>query len=455
MTPTHSATPTPSLTPKLMLSPTPTPYTFFLDGPEFSSTQGIVHNSILTSRFLFNGTGSSPFFPTDMLIRYNGNFVAIVSFAAEPGNNRTGTPFTWIVNYNDPNSPRFNGVFTNGEVQFNDPFQLSPTPQPSPTPTPEATPQATPTSTPTPTPTSTSTEVNVLFDKNSFIGKAEEPYLSALNAAADRWGTYLRIPEARLNAMKTLDPTFSGISLRTYTTYNDPYSNTIASCGPYNFVAFGSNHTLISKNFNLDINQRWEGTYTQQDWENILTHELGHALGIGIYWDEFFEVYGSEPPSNYFLNASSYLALSGAYSSLLGSRLKVALEDTGSSGTASSHWENTYRSPSYPFGLGVSYSGLINELMVGYYSNTINFVISPVSIKMLTDFGYEEKVPGASEGNPSLASSLQAGLQTNLQSNVEVVKYSCCNNLEVGEAEGVFDENNNLIAINQIIEIKP
>jgi hypothetical protein len=86
----------------------------------------------------------------------------------------------------------------------------------------------------------------------------------------------------------------------------------------------------------------------------------------------------------------------------------MPLENTGDSGTASAHWEDSFRPASAAGSLGVSYPGLFNELMVGYIKN--NMVLSSLTIKTLVDFGYEERNPGASEGNPSLVSSITAGL---------------------------------------------
>lgn len=446
VTPSTSFTPTPSYTPNFIPSPTPTPYQFYLDGPGQTGVQGVVYNSFITSRFLFNGTGTSPIFPTDMFIYYNGTIVATASFNTQPGNNRLGTPFTWIVNYNDTNSPRFNGVFTNGPVYFTDSFPLSPTPTPSPTMPESPTPTPSPSPEVTPTPTSTFTNNNILFDKSSFVGKVNEPYLTALNAAVDRWSTYLRIPQARVDIIRSIDPTFNGIRINNYTEYNDPSSTTIASCGVYNFYIFngGVGHQLCTGTFNLNVNLKYASTYSAQDWANVMTHEIGHALGIGQFWQSFFETYGSEPPSNYFLNASAYNALSAAYGTLLGGRPKVALESGGGSGTTSSHWENDFRDSSAAGSLGFNYPGLYNELMCGFYSKTISFKLSPISIKCLTDFGYEEVTPGASEGNPTLVNALIAGIQ-GVSEGESIIKFEHCKEpKELGSGD-VFDKNGDLL----------
>ena len=441
VTPSTSHSPTPTLTRNLIPSPTPTSYTFFLDGPGFTGLQGVSYNSFLSSRFYFSGTGSSPIFPADMQIYYNDTIVAVISYAAETGNNRTNQPFSWTPDYTNPNAPRFYSTFRSGNVYFYDSFPLSPTP------TPTAQTTNTPTSTPTPTPTPTSsgiTQNNILFDKSSFVGKVNEPYLTALNAAVDRWSTYLRIPSNKLDIIRSTDPTFNGITINTYTEYTDQASNTIASCGvnDYNVFNGGVGHQLITNSFNLNVNLKYSG-WSAQDKANVITHELGHALGIGIYWRSSYEIYGSEPPANYFINASAYNALSAAYGTLIGGRPKVALENTGGSGTNSAHWENDYRNSAATGSLGFNYPGLSNELMVGYYSQGGTFKLSPISIKCLTDFGYEEINPGTSEGNPTLVNSLMAG--------ASIVKFDSCNECSELGTGNVFSSNGELLYTSVII----
>jgi hypothetical protein len=344
---------------------------------------------------------------------------------------------------------------------------LTPTVTPSNTPsltpnfTPSVTQTCTPTNTPyytsTPTPTVTPTPsigIGILFDKSSFNVITKSIYKNALLSAVNRWATYIKIPTARVNAIRTLDPVFNGIYLNNYNEYYNSSSSTIASCSIDSFYSFnnGLKHQLTTGSFNLNINTYFESIYSSQDWFNVLTHELGHALGIGAFWKSTYSIYGSEPPVNYFLNASAYEALSGAYGLCLGSgRPKVALENTGGSGTNSSHWENNYRNSSATGSLGYNYPGLINEVMVGYYSPSLSFKLTPVSLKHLTDYGYEEINPGNSEGYPTLDNSLLADLETSAGEDIKpIIKFEHCNCNHESTALAVFNEDHKPIYIGVI-----
>lgn len=119
-----------------------------------------------------------------------------------------------------------------------------------------------------------------------------------------------------------------------------------------------------------------EGTLT-----DVITHELGHVLGIGVLWDMSWHPQGVRR------------LLSGAGSSnpiftgpravaewrLLGGSGSVPVENSGGSGTRDSHWREL------TFG---------NELMTGYISYTSN-PLSRMSIASLADMGYRVDVTQA------------------------------------------------------------
>jgi hypothetical protein len=249
---------------------------------------------------------------------------------------------------------------------------------------------------------------NILFDTSSFVGVVPEPYLTALNAAVARWSTYIKFNPNIVASIRTnINPNWNGIRINTYNTINDSQSY-IAACGVSQYIDIqsGGGVRFNTYTFNLFVNLYYATIFNPTDWANIMTHELGHALGIGIYWGSFFQPGGAVPPSDFFLSSTAYPSAGGAYNSILGStRPKISLENEGGGGTASSHWENNFRPSSAAGSEGFNYPGLQNELMVGFYSASTNFVISSLSIKTLVDFGYFEKNVGANEGAPTLVNS--------------------------------------------------
>jgi len=336
---------------------------------------------------------------------------------------------------------------------------------PTPTPTPTRTPTITPTQTPTPTVTPTNTVTptitpsvtptlpinGVLFNKSSFIGTVNEPYLSALNSAVDRWNNFIQINPSVVQGIRSFDPAFGGISLNTYSLSNLGEFSYIAACGVSSYVDLqtgGPGVQFCTYKFDLFVNSYFAPNaapynYTQQDWVNILTHELGHALGIGIYWSPSLSSAGAIPPANFFLSGDAYKGCRNAYSSIISSsRPLIPLEQSGGSGTSSAHWENDYRSSSFTGANGQDYPGLQNEIMVGFYSKNINFVISNLSLSSLIDFGYQEKNPGANEGIPTLIIN-NSLLPTNLDietSSGDIIKYNCdCKSPSLSEKIAVIN----------------
>lgn len=287
--------------------------------------------------------------------------------------------------------------------------------------------------TPTPTPTATSTPpaiINNLFDKSSWANVVPQPYLGYLDQAADRWAQYIKYNPSVAAAITSDDPTWNGLKLESssdYTEENNSSSGTIAACyivGAWDLVLESASVQLNSTSFGLIINKYYENEFSSTDWVNILTHELGHALGIGILWSPSLAANGAVPPSNNFLSGSAYANCQAAYNSITSNNnyVQVPLESTGSSGTASAHWEDDFRPSSATGSGGLGHFGLTNELMVGYYSAGMNFLISDLSIKVLVDFGYQEVNPGLNEGVPTL----DAGSSLVTQQNS--IKLNCgCN----------------------------
>jgi hypothetical protein len=276
--------------------------------------------------------------------------------------------------------------------------------------------------------TSTAPVLRPLFDRSTFT-LVPEPYRSHLNAAATRFETYIKIPDATwdlIKAARSGAEDWKGMRLVEYTERNygvgHPNRGMIAACGPrnvYDLVQPGSSGLKFqASGFALEINKYWETAipsgastpYEAADWIAILTHELGHGIGIGTFWQSFLQAYGAVPPVDFFLS-NVYTNAQQGYNIITGNTYtKMPLEDAGGAGTAAAHWEMDFRPGTALGANGTSYPGVTNELMIGYYTKGMALKISKLSIGALKDFGYEEVNPGTDEGNPTLDTSLMAAL---------------------------------------------
>jgi hypothetical protein len=233
--------------------------------------------------------------------------------------------------------------------------------------------------------------------------------------------------------------------------YNDSSSSTIASCGPaqiFDIIQPGPTGVKFNASaMNLNVNLSFVDTYTYNDWVNIFTHELGHALGIGTLWSDSLKPYGAKPPFGNFLDGTAYVNSKNAYNTLTGvTRTKIPTESSGGPGTADGHWENNFRSSS-----GLSYPAITNELMVGFVGP--NMKITKLTIGALVDFGYEEVLPGASEGSPVIATSITApslGSDENSVSTEQLIPCSSnhCEHVIEKSGEVVVDDSGVVTDVN-------
>jgi len=341
-------------------------------------------------------------------------------------------------NYKEPPAPTpTNTVTSNNGVTPTPTNTATPNNGVTPTPTNTATKTPTNSSTVTLTPTKTVTPTKTssslappsqpLFDKSSWLS-VPQPYLGYLNLAADRWTKYIKYNaeiyvEIKKDQAKQRQRVWNGLclDLNKFDMINNPMSITIASCGPLDAYDLDDEKGIKcnSATFQLVINDYFKNIYTAKDWVDILTHEFGHALGIGAFWQpEVALKTGVEPPVNSLLNGNTYINAKNAYNSITSlTRTKIPLspDDDG-------HWPEEYRSPS---GNEQSYYGFSNELMVPSFSSGKISILSLLSIKTLVDLGYEEVSPGSSEGIPNVITSISSFSVVN---NVKIIKRNCsCN----------------------------
>lgn len=217
------------------------------------------------------------------------------------------------------------------------------------------------------------------------------PMKTYLDAAATNWNNILKYNDQVFSLYQQVEPTWNGLSLVYYEEINDASAGFIAACGPVGSIDITDNDPQnIKRNavtFQLYVNTYYNGPewgFTDSDWINIMTHELGHALGIGIYWDTY---------NNFWLDGNKYSQASLAYNYIIGdltnNRSLLPLEDSGGAGTQSAHWENNDRLSSYPNSDGYNYPGCSFDIMIGFFTVGSPKPISNLSKDFLLDIGYE------------------------------------------------------------------
>ncbi len=111
---------------------------------------------------------------------------------------------------------------------------------------------------------------------------------------------------------------------------------------------------------------------------DLITHEIGHVLGIGSFWDGHPAVTGLRTSDPLFIGAASRAA-QAAIGYSRSATLPVPIENQGGAGTRDAHWRESV------FG---------NEIMTGYLSARGN-PLSLITVNALADLGYVVTQSGA------------------------------------------------------------
>jgi hypothetical protein len=110
--------------------------------------------------------------------------------------------------------------------------------------------------------------------------------------------------------------------------------------------------------------------------KDVITHEMGHVLGIGTIWTRKKLLKGANTANPTFAGPNAM----NEYGVLVGGTPKrVPVENTGGAGTANSHWRDMV------FG---------NELMTGFVADAPN-PLSRMTVASLEDLGYSGDVAAA------------------------------------------------------------
>jgi len=203
----------------------------------------------------------------------------------------------------------------------------------------------------------------VVFPDNSLTAAQQRMF----RVAANRWSQIITgdLPDVTVNGrvIDDLEITATG-------QFIDGPSGVLGQAGPRATRPTGSQlpYTGIMEFDSADIaTMEANGTFT-----NVILHEMGHVLGIGVFWwtKGLATGEGSADPQYTGANAlREYRALTGS-----ATVTSVPIENTGGEGTADAHWRESI------FG---------TELMTGYAEAPGRTMpISRLTVGTLEDLGY-------------------------------------------------------------------
>lgn len=250
---------------------------------------------------------------------------------------------------------------------------------------------------------------------------------NALINAANRWNGFIKFQIDTIKQIREINSSsWKGIEL-----LNCKFLDSgAASCGPFIYTK-----TTLVYGFYLQINNFYVNSLNMTQLSNVLTHELGHALGMPCFKSHLNGLLNDEEilplidveidtvtrkETSYYnsitfpLTISSYAKYTGQtpiFTRLLGTNpiKRIPLEREGGPGTKNAHWEDQTNYDNQ----GILYRGFKNEVMLGEFNLQIDhehkYLISTVTISTLLtlytkfDWGeyytYQEINYGASEVN--------------------------------------------------------
>jgi Leishmanolysin len=224
-----------------------------------------------------------------------------------------------------------------------------------------------------------------------FLGGLNATQQAAFTAAADRW---TRIIVGDLPSVLVDGEVIDDVVIRAQGVAIDGPGKILGQAGPTHLrpASAGAAAFLTAKgimSFDTADLSKMETAGTLND---VITHEMGHVLGIGTLWDRkgLLRRAGTSNPT--FAGAGAmaeYRLLRGG-----GRRRRVPVENTGGLGTADSHWRETV---------------FRNELMSGFIAASGN-PLSRMTAASLGDLGYQVDVDaGEPYVLPNLVALAEAG----------------------------------------------
>ncbi|MGH3692576.1 MAG: leishmanolysin-related zinc metalloendopeptidase [Pseudonocardiaceae bacterium] len=225
-----------------------------------------------------------------------------------------------------------------------------------------------------------------------FLGGLSATQQAAFTAAADRWTTMIvgDLPTATADGEDIDD-----VLILAQGSAIDGPGRILGQAGPTHLrpASAGAAAFIPAKgimSFDTADLEQLEADGTLND---VITHEMGHVLGIGTIWKlkGFLSGEGTSNPT--FSGAGAVTE----YQTLRGdnSRRRVPVENTGGPGTREGHWrESVFR----------------NELMSGFIAGRGN-PLSRMTVASLSDLGYQVDLDAAEPYRlPDLLALAEAGV---------------------------------------------
>jgi Leishmanolysin len=209
-----------------------------------------------------------------------------------------------------------------------------------------------------------------------FLGGLSDTQQAAFAAAADRWTTMI---VGDLPAVMVDNEAIDDVLILAQGSAIDGPGRILGQAGPTHLRPESADDAALTPakgimSFDTDDLEKMEADGTLND---VITHEMGHVLGIGTIWKLKGLLRGEGTTNPTFAGQGAiteYQKLRAA-----SSRAWVPVENTGGPGTREGHWrESVFR----------------HELMSGFISEPGN-PLSRMTVASLGDLGYEVDLDAA------------------------------------------------------------